>query len=75
MCELKEARRMAPKLRHGVRCSTLDYCVHISHVQHIIDQPHNATLSLKSEATTKQVMYKCCIYICSHEPANPGHSR
>jgi len=24
MCELKEARRGAPKLRHGVRCSALD---------------------------------------------------
>ena len=24
MCELKEAWRGAPKLRHGVRCSALD---------------------------------------------------
>jgi len=42
--------RGARKLRHGVRCSTLDYCVHISEVQHIIDQPYNAILLLKSEA-------------------------
>jgi len=73
MCELKEARRGAPKLRHGVRCSTLGYCVHISELQHIIDQPYNAILLLKAEARARQVIYRCCMYKCSRGPANPGH--
>ena len=33
MCELKEARSSAPKLRHGVRCSTLVYCMCMPNVQ------------------------------------------
>ena len=33
MCELKEARSGAPKLRHGVRCSTLDYSMCMPNVQ------------------------------------------
>ena len=33
MCELKEARGGAPKLRHGVRCSTLDYSMCMPNVQ------------------------------------------
>ena len=35
MYELKEARSGAPKLRHGVRCSTLDYLMRTSDVQHM----------------------------------------
>ncbi len=35
ICELREAWRGAPKLRHGVRCSTLDYLMHTSDVQHM----------------------------------------
>ena len=73
ICELKEARRGAPKLRHGVRCSSLDYCKHISDVQHIIDQPYNAILLLTAEVHARQVIYRCCMYICSRGPANPGH--
>ena len=73
MCELNEGRRGAPKLRHGVNCSILDYCEHISDVQHIIDQPYNAILLLKAEVYARQVIYRCCMYICSRGPANPGH--
>jgi len=54
-------------------CSILDYCEHISDVQHIIDQPYNAILLLKAEVYARQVIYRCCMYICSRGPANPGH--
>ena len=30
-------------------------------------------LWLKPEVSAKQVAYKCCMYMCSHGPANPGH--
>ncbi len=33
MCELKEARSGAPKLRHGVKCSTLEYSMCMPNVQ------------------------------------------
>ena len=72
MCELKEARRGAPKLRHNARCSTLDYCERISDVQHIIDQPYNAILLLKAEVHARQVIYRCCMYIRKQTQANSG---
>ena len=75
MCELKEARRGAPKLRHNARCSTLYYCERISDVQHIIDQPYNAILLLKAEVHARQVIYRCCMYIRNRGPANPGQLR
>ncbi len=49
LCELKEGRRGAPKLRHGVRCSNLDYCEPISDVQNVINQPYNVILLLKAK--------------------------